>query len=144
MRVLFWFCDSFAWAPAVKALPEADLAESGEETASVVAFIHVEPQDMQHNSTAETKLVKNAKWLARKWQTKTILLHAFNHLGERKTEPAKPDFDVNIKQEMDLKKMACMAHASQMHFSEVGPITTILLLLPREYWTRIDRTTPVL
>ena len=89
MRVLFWFCDSFAWAPAVKALPEAGLAESGEETATIVAFIHVEPQDMQRDSSAETKLVKNAKWLARKWQTKNILLHAFNHLGERKTEPAQ-------------------------------------------------------
>ena len=40
----------------------------------VVAFVHVEPGDIQEDSSAETKLVKNAKWLARKWDVKKILL----------------------------------------------------------------------
>ena len=35
-------------------------------TKTVVAFIHVEPRDVTDGSAAETKLVKNAKWLARK------------------------------------------------------------------------------
>lgn len=35
----------------------------------------------------ETKLVKNAKWLARKWETNTIILHSFTHLGEEKADP---------------------------------------------------------
>lgn len=39
----------------------------------VVAFVHVEPKDIQEDSSAETKLVKNAKWLARKWDVKKIL-----------------------------------------------------------------------
>jgi hypothetical protein len=34
---------------------------------AVVAFIHVEPPDVEDGSSAETKLVKNAKRLARKW-----------------------------------------------------------------------------
>lgn len=89
MRVLFWFCDQFAWKPAVKSLPGTGVAQSGKTNASVVAFVHVEPEDIQADSGAETKLVKNAKWLARKWQTKSILLHAFNHLGENKTAPAE-------------------------------------------------------
>ena len=52
-----------------------------------MAFIHVEPQDVTHNTAAETKLVKNAKWLARKWSTKQIILHSFSHLGEQKADP---------------------------------------------------------
>jgi hypothetical protein len=54
---------------------------------SVVAFIHVEPPDVAGGSSAETKLVKNAKWLARKWETRSIILHSFTHLGERKADP---------------------------------------------------------
>jgi len=54
---------------------------------TVVAFIHVEPPDVMEGSTAETKLVKNAKWLARKWETQKIILHSFTHLGEQKADP---------------------------------------------------------
>ena len=35
----------------------------------------------------ETKLVKNSKWLARKWEVNKILLHSFTHLGEEKADP---------------------------------------------------------
>ena len=44
-------------------------------------------RDTEAESSAETKLVKNAKWLARKWETKTVVLHSFTHLGENKAEP---------------------------------------------------------
>jgi len=54
---------------------------------TVVAFIHVEPPDVADKSSAETKLVKNAKWLARKWETTRIVLHSFTHLGEQKADP---------------------------------------------------------
>jgi hypothetical protein len=54
---------------------------------TVVAFIHVEPPDVEDGSSAETKLVKNAKWLARKWETRSIVLHSFTHLGEQKADP---------------------------------------------------------
>ena len=54
---------------------------------TVVAFIHVEPPDVVEGSSVETKLVKNAKWLARKWETRTIVLHSFTHLGEQKADP---------------------------------------------------------
>jgi len=50
-------------------------------------------------------------------------------------EPAKPTFDVDIREEKDLKRMACYAHASQMFYSEVGPAAKLLLLFPKEYWT---------
>ncbi len=84
MKVLFWFCDRFAWTTSMKALADAPEGEPGEYENSVVAFIHVESKD---DSSAQTKLVKNAKWLARKWNVTNIVLHSFTHLGEEKAEP---------------------------------------------------------
>ena len=87
MKVLFWYCDHFAWTPAIKTLEDVpdQLAQSREKV--VVAFIHVEPADIEAKSSARTKLVKNAKWLARKWDVKKILLHSFTHLAEEKADP---------------------------------------------------------
>jgi len=86
MRVLFWYCDHFDWVPAFQALPDAAAADPAENENCVVAFIHIEPDDTEPGSSAETKLVKNAKWLARKWKITNIILHSFTHLGEEKAE----------------------------------------------------------
>jgi hypothetical protein len=87
MRLLFWYCDRFAWNPTLKTLSDAPDAAPMAHEKAVVAFIHVEPRDMADGSAAETKLVKNAKWLARKWETRQVILHSFTHLGEEKAEP---------------------------------------------------------
>ncbi len=87
MRVLFWYCDRFAWEPTIKTLDDAPDAAADAHEKVVVAFIHVEPKDEGSESSAETKLVKNAKWLARKWETKAVILHSFTHLGEEKADP---------------------------------------------------------
>lgn len=89
MRVLFWYCDEIAWTPAMKTLEEAPEAEARALTKKVVVFVHVEPQDTEEGSSAETKLVKNTKWLARKWETKEVVLHSFTHLGMDKAEPGQ-------------------------------------------------------
>ena len=86
MRVLFWYCDHFAWKPAMKTLENAPYAEPSENNNSIVAFVHIEPKDTQTGNSAETKLVKNGKWLARKWDVKEIVLHSFTHLGEEKAK----------------------------------------------------------
>ncbi len=87
MRVLFLFCERFAWTPAMKTIETAPEAGPGAVERAVVAFVHVEPADLEPGSSAETKLVKNAKWLARKWDVQRILLHSFTHLGEAKAGP---------------------------------------------------------
>jgi hypothetical protein len=87
MRVLFWYCDDFAWIPAMKTLEQAPHADPDRREKAVVAFIHVEPKDPGEGGAAETKLVKNAKWLARKWEVKQVVLHSFTHLGEEKAAP---------------------------------------------------------
>ena len=87
MRLLLWYCDRFAWDPSMKTLDDAPEATAMTREKSVVAFIHVEPTDVLDGSPAETKLVKNTKWLARKWETLEIILHSFTHLGEQKADP---------------------------------------------------------
>ena len=87
MRVLFWYCDRFQWAPTIQTVTDAPPAQSAQFENAVVAFIHVEPGDTETGSSAETKLVKNAKWLARKWEVSTVVLHSFTHLGEAKADP---------------------------------------------------------
>ncbi len=87
MRVLFWYCDKFAWTPTIKTLDQVPISKSDEKNKVVVAFVHIEPKDVEQGSSSETKLVKNAKWLARKWDVTKILLHSFTHLGEEKADP---------------------------------------------------------
>ncbi len=89
MRVLFWFCDHIGWRPAFKTLADAPDAEPGRFEQVVAAFVHVEPNDVLPGSKTETKLVKNAKWLARKWQSTGIILHSFTHLADAKAEAAQ-------------------------------------------------------
>ena len=75
--------------PSLKTLEDAPDAAASDQATVVAAFIHVESRDVETGSSAETKLVKNTKWLARKWETKQIVLHSFTHLGEDKAEPAQ-------------------------------------------------------
>ena len=89
MRVLFWYCDRFDWTPAMKTLPDTLEAEPAKNENAVVAFVHIEPGDVEAGSSAETKLVKNAKWLVRKWENTRVVLHSFTHLGEEKAEAGK-------------------------------------------------------
>ncbi len=87
MRVIFWYCNRFDWVPSMKTLPDAPPAEPAENRNVVVAFVHVEPKDITSGSKSETKLVKNAKWSARKWEVSNVVLHSFTHLGEEKADP---------------------------------------------------------
>ena len=89
MRVLYWYCRRFEWTPAMKTLDDAPEAEPADLANTIVAFVHIEPRDLLKDSTAETKLIKNAKWLARKWDTGQIVLHSFTHLGEEKAEASE-------------------------------------------------------
>jgi len=88
MRVIFWYMEKFKYHPAIKNLETAPSVDSGAEiTGAVVAFVHAEAEDQEKASKVETKLVKNLKWLAGKWQCKTLVLHSFAHLSESKSTP---------------------------------------------------------
>lgn len=87
MKLLMIYCDRFAYAPAVKTLPdEPDCADGDEIKGAVVGLIHAEAADEEDPARIEKKLIKNLKWGARKNETQQIVLHSFSHLAETKAD----------------------------------------------------------
>lgn len=65
--------------------PDAEREESLKNAA--VIFFHVEAEDEAKRESVLQKFVKNAKWLAGKFGTKSVVLHSFNHLSSSKSSP---------------------------------------------------------
>lgn len=88
MRCLTFLVDRFAWSPFSQTLDDAPPAEPGEVTDAVVAFLHVEPDDVTEERAGKVfkKTLKHLKWLANKRELKTIVLHSFTHLGAENAE----------------------------------------------------------
>lgn len=83
-----FFVHDFWLKPHEKTIPEApDFQDTIKESQAVIAFYHAEPGDDQRNASVISKFVKNIKWLAGKFQTKTVILHSFNHLDSEKAPP---------------------------------------------------------
>ncbi|WP_022854300.1 threonyl-tRNA synthetase editing domain-containing protein [Thermodesulfatator atlanticus] len=88
MKILMFYAPEFWWKPYQKVLPQAE--EGFSETTvknAVVVFYQVEEEDPAREKKVVEKLVKNIKWLARKFDTKNIVLHSFNHLSVSKASP---------------------------------------------------------
>ena len=88
MKILMFYAPEFWWRPYQKALEDAP--EAGGETLvrkAVVVFYQVEEEDPEREKKVVEKLVKNIKWLARKFGTEKIVLHSFNHLSSSKAAP---------------------------------------------------------
>lgn len=88
MKLLMIYADRFAYKTSLKTLdliPDLDEEKSIEK--ALVAFIQVEQHDVENISWAETKMIKNLKWAARKNDTEKIVLHSFAHLSESKAAP---------------------------------------------------------
>ncbi|MHA1136784.1 MAG: threonyl-tRNA synthetase editing domain-containing protein [Candidatus Thorarchaeota archaeon] len=56
---------------------------------SLVVWIHSEETDESNRSSVLRKIVKNIRWLAKKIECETVVLHSFAHLDDSK---ASPDF----------------------------------------------------
>jgi len=61
MRVLFWYCDRFGRNPAVKTLDDAPDAGPSAHDKAVVAFIHVEPKDIDISMANGMLIIKGEK-----------------------------------------------------------------------------------
>jgi hypothetical protein len=57
-------------------------------SACVVALVHVEAADPERGPQLVTKAIKQIKWLAGKFETRSIVLHSFAHLATGRAEPA--------------------------------------------------------
>ena len=86
MKVLTMFVDEFSYHPALKNLiTEDDVSAGMSFSKAVLAFIQVEQTDEENDvKSREKKLVNHLKWVARKNQTNSIVLHSFAHLAESK------------------------------------------------------------
>ena len=94
MKLLLFYAHDFHFKTAEKGLPDVpdlELAD-GRHDAGVI-FFHVEEEDQEKRAKVVQKFVKNAKWLCGKFDSKTIVLHSFNHLS---TSKAPPDFSHGI------------------------------------------------
>ncbi|MGQ9484645.1 MAG: threonyl-tRNA synthetase editing domain-containing protein [Desulfosoma sp.] len=85
MKLLMFYAPHFWYRSFQKTLAEVpDREEEKECRNAVVIFFHAEAHDDDRRSKVVEKWVKNAKWIARKFDTSTIVLHSFNHLADTK------------------------------------------------------------
>lgn len=54
---------------------------------AVLAWLHVEPHDVEDRGTVVRKTIKNLKWHARKVEVDQVVLHSFAHLAEQRADP---------------------------------------------------------
>jgi predicted deacetylase len=86
MKVLTMFVDEFSYVPAQKNLESAELIVEGKTFSNaVLAFIQVEQTDEENDiKSREKKLVNHLKWVARKNECNSVILHSFAHLSDSK------------------------------------------------------------
>ena len=77
---------------------------------AVVVFIHAEADDEEQSAKILTKMVKNIKWLAGKFNSKNIVLHSFSHLSGNS---ASPDFARQILVDAQ-KRLQTIGFTTQM------------------------------
>lgn len=89
MKVLCLFVDEFSYFPQQKNLENTeDIFEGKQFSKAILSFIHVEETDEENDlKSREKKLVNHLKWVARKNETNSIILHSFAHLSESKASP---------------------------------------------------------
>ncbi len=85
MKILMFYAPSFwfkTYERVLESVPDQNREDSAEN--AIVVFYHVEAGDTGRKNAVLTKLIKNIKWLAGKFNTKTLVLHSFNHLSVSK------------------------------------------------------------
>lgn len=97
MKLLMFYAPSFWFKTFEKVLDEVPESEQEQEVCqAVVVFYQAEAADPERRGKVLTKLLKNIKWLAGKFDTKTVVLHSFNHLSASK---APPEFAGSLAEE---------------------------------------------
>lgn len=88
MKLLMFHAPEFWFKTFDKAIPDApDCEEEKSFRQAVVIFYQVEGEDAGREERIVSKWVKNAKWIAGKFATRTVILHSFNHLSLSKAPP---------------------------------------------------------
>jgi len=109
MKVLVFYTKKFSYTTAEQNLADEELElfypdkneiiHQGDHTNCITAFIQVEAEDEEKGlKSREKKLANHLKWVARKNNTQSILLHSFAHLSTSKA---------TLKFTADLLKATC-------------------------------------
>ena len=97
MKLILFYSPSFWFKTYQKVLEQVkdqDMEANCQD--AVVVFYHVEAEDLERRGKVLTKFIKNIKWLAGKFDSKTVVLHSFNHLSKSK---APADFAGKLVQD---------------------------------------------
>jgi hypothetical protein len=88
LKLLLFYAPSFWFKTHQKVLEQVPDSERDERfEKAVVVFYQVEEEDVDRRGKVLTKFVKNVKWLAGKFESRTVVLHSFNHLSGSKAGP---------------------------------------------------------
>ena len=89
MKLLLFYAHTWWFKTASKSLPQApDIEREDAVENTAVVFFHAEAEDEEKGKNLLDKVVKNIKWLAGKFGTKSVVIHSFNHLSSSKASPA--------------------------------------------------------
>lgn len=88
MKLLMFHVSEFWYKTYSKTLENVDIREKEEKiNEGIVVFIHIEKEDEEREDKLRGKAVDNIRWLLRKTNTNTAVLHSFAHLSESKSSP---------------------------------------------------------
>jgi len=86
MKLLMIYASEFGYTPTIKTLDFVPEITEGKVYNDIqVAFIQVEKEDEE--KIPVKKFMNFVKWLKRKNEFKTIVLHSFGHLSDSKADP---------------------------------------------------------
>jgi hypothetical protein len=89
MKLLLLYAHDYWLKPFAKSVPEApERSDAMSAAAAVVALVHVEAADPAEHAKRVTQGIKQIKWVAGKFTTKSVVLHSFAHLAATRAEPA--------------------------------------------------------
>lgn len=88
MKLLLIYTNTFGYVPGNKTIEsEPDCTQGTTFEKAQTAFIQVEAEDVEREKSVMDKLVKNLKWIMKKNEAQTLVLHYFAHLSESKADP---------------------------------------------------------
>ncbi len=86
MKLLMFHVNEFWYKTYSKTLENVDTQEKEEKIdEGIVIFIHVEKEDEERESKLKGKTADNIRWLLKKTNTNSAVLHSFAHLSESKS-----------------------------------------------------------
>jgi hypothetical protein len=87
MRIVTFYTNEFTWQVASRISDDSEDFKGDSMEHAVVVFIHAEPDDNDPEKNIVSRFLKQIKQIARKWDTRNLVLYSFSHLGDEKADP---------------------------------------------------------